>query len=64
MKRLKLAAALAKTYKETLADYINYCAIEAKLNEMEAKYEALIAQHAAADDAAKPDAAQIEQNPT
>ena len=49
VQRLQVVATLAKTYKEILADYINYREIEAKLNEMEAKYAALLQQKAAND---------------
>ena len=35
VQRLQAVATIAKTYKETLADYINYREIEAKLKEME-----------------------------
>ncbi len=42
IQRLNVVATLAKTYKEILADYINYREIEVKLNDMEAKYAALL----------------------
>ena len=41
VQRLRIVATLAKTYKELLADYIDYRAIEAKLVELEAKYARL-----------------------
>jgi len=41
IRRLHVVATLAKTYKELLADYINYRDIEAKLVEMEKKYARL-----------------------
>lgn len=56
--RLQVIATLAKTYKEILADYINYHDIEAKLNAMEAKYAALLQQREA-NDASQPDSAQV-----
>lgn len=42
VQRLQLVASLARTYKEILADYLNYREVEAKLNDMEAKYAALL----------------------
>jgi DNA-binding CsgD family transcriptional regulator len=42
VQRLHLIANLARTYKEILADYIDYRGIEQKLMEMEAKYTRLI----------------------
>ena len=44
VQRLQTLATLAKTYKEILADYINYRDIEAKLNDMEEKYATLRTQ--------------------
>lgn len=41
-KRLYTVAKLAKTYKELLADYIDYRHIETKLIEMEEKYARLV----------------------
>ncbi len=62
VQRLQVVATLAKTYKEILADYINYRAIEEKLNDMEAKYEALLQQRAA-NPATQPDTSQVAANP-
>jgi hypothetical protein len=42
VQRLQVIATLARAYKEILADYLNYREIEAKLNDMEAKYAALL----------------------
>ena len=42
VQRLQVVATLARTYKEVLADYINYRAIEVKLVELEAKYARLL----------------------
>jgi hypothetical protein len=42
VQRLHAIATLARTYKEILADYLNYREVEAKLNDMEAKYAALL----------------------
>ena len=62
VQRLQVVATLAKTYKEILADYINYREIEAKLNDMEAKYAALL-QTKATNDAPQPDSNQVAKNP-
>ncbi len=42
IQRLQLIAKIATTYKEVLADYIDYRGIEEKLKEMEVKYAELI----------------------
>ncbi len=42
VQRLQVVATLARTYKEVLADYINYRAIEVKLIELEGKYARLV----------------------
>ena len=42
VQRLQAIATLARTYKEILADYLNYREVEAKLNDMEAKYATLL----------------------
>ncbi len=39
---LQAIATLARTYKEILADYLDYRGVEAKLKDMEAKYAALL----------------------
>jgi hypothetical protein len=62
VQRLQVVATLAKTYKEILADYINYRAIEEKLNDMEAKYAQLLQQRAASP-ATQPDSSQVAANP-
>ena len=41
VQRLQAIATLARTYKEILADYINYREVEDKLNDMQAKYTEL-----------------------
>jgi hypothetical protein len=46
VQRLHAVAKLAKAYKEILEDFVHYSEIEAKVNEMEAKYEALSLQSA------------------
>ena len=46
VQRLQVVATLAKTYKELLADYINYRQIETKLLEMEDKYARLLEKKA------------------
>jgi len=40
--RLQVVATLARTYKDLLADYINYYQIEAKLVEIEEKIKILL----------------------
>jgi hypothetical protein len=42
VQRLQAIANLARTYKEILSDYLNIREVEAKLNDMEAKYAALL----------------------
>ena len=54
VQRLQVVATLSKTYKETLADYINYRQIELRLNQMEAKYDQLL-KETSKDNAPKPD---------
>jgi len=44
VQRLQVVATLARAYKDILADYLDYRGIEAKLNDMEAKYASLLAQ--------------------
>lgn len=63
VQRLQVIATLAKTYKEILADYINYREIEVKLNDMEAKYATLL-KDKAQKDVPKPDSAKVEESPT
>jgi len=41
VQRLQVVATLARTYKEIVADYINYCEIEKELVKWRAKYEKL-----------------------
>ena len=62
VQRLQVVATLARAYKEILADYINYREIEAKLNDMEAKYAALL-QNKAQNDASQPDSTQMAKTP-
>ncbi|MBT0160765.1 hypothetical protein G4O51_12365 [Candidatus Bathyarchaeota archaeon A05DMB-2] len=45
--RLQAVATLARTYKQLLADYVNYRQIEAKLLEMEEKYARLLREKGA-----------------
>jgi hypothetical protein len=61
VQRLQVVATLARTYKELLADYINYREIEQKLIELEAKY-AKLAEKKAEGDASKPDSAPVVQS--
>jgi hypothetical protein len=63
IQRLQVIATIAKTYKELLADYINYREIETKLNAMEEKYAQLL-QQKTENVAPKPDPAQMAQSPT
>ncbi len=42
VQRLQATATLARTYRDLLADYIDYRGIEAKLVELEGKYAALV----------------------
>jgi hypothetical protein len=42
VQRLQAIANLARTYKEILADYLDYRGVEAKLIDMEAKYATLL----------------------
>ncbi|HEX7482816.1 MAG TPA: hypothetical protein VF350_05065 [Candidatus Bathyarchaeia archaeon] len=58
VQRLQVVGTLSKTYKELLADYLNSREIERKLNEMEAKYDALLKEKGK-DDASKPVPGQV-----
>lgn len=58
VQRLQVMATLARTYKELLADYINYRLIEAKLVDLEVKYAKLL-QEKAKDNASKPNPAKV-----
>jgi hypothetical protein len=42
VQRLQVIATLSRAYQEILANYLNYREIEAKLNDMETKYAALL----------------------
>lgn len=53
VQRLQVVGTLSKIYKELLADYLNSREIERKLNDMEAKYDALLKEKGQ-DDASKP----------
>jgi len=46
VQRLQVVATLAKTYKDILADYINYRQIERELLELKEKYERLSSKKA------------------
>lgn len=46
VQRLQVVATLAKTYKDLLADYINYREIERQMIELRAKYEWLVRKKA------------------
>ncbi len=63
VQRLQVVATLARAYKEILADYINYREIEAKLNDMEAKYAALL-QNISQNPAPQPVPTTVAQAPT
>ena len=58
VQRVHAVAALSKTYKELLAEYLNYREIERKLNELEIKYDALLKEKGK-DDASKPVSSQV-----
>jgi hypothetical protein len=47
VQRLQAIATLSRTYKEILSDYLNIREVEAKLNDMEAKYAALLESQSA-----------------
>lgn len=59
--RLQIIATLSRTYKEILADYINYREIETKLNDLEAKYATLVTSK---NNAPQPDPTQLPTSPT
>ncbi len=46
VRRLAVVARLAQTYEKILSNYIDYRAIEAKVTEMEEKYERLLGEKA------------------
>jgi hypothetical protein len=62
VQRLQVVATLARAYKEILADYLNYREVEAKLNDMEAKYAALL-QSKTEGDASQPVPATVAKAP-
>ena len=61
VQRLKVVGTLSQVYKELLADYLNSREIERKLNEMEAKYDALLKEKGK-DDASKPVSGQVAES--
>jgi len=63
VQRLHAIGNLARTYKELLADYIDYRGIEVKLLEMEEKYAQLAAQKPKNNEI-KHDNTQVERSPT
>jgi hypothetical protein len=63
VQRLQVVANLAKAYEETLAHYLNYREIEAKLNDMEAKYDQLL-NETKKNNASKPVSTQMAETPT
>jgi len=63
VQRLHAIANLARTYKELLADYIDYRGIEVKLLEMEEKYAQLAAEKPKNNEI-KHNNTQMEQSPT
>jgi hypothetical protein len=62
VQRLQAIATLARTYKEILADYVNYREIEAKLTDMEEKYAALLEKSQKTPP--QPDTTQLAKTPT
>ena len=58
VQRLQAVATIAKTYKEILADYINYREIEAKLKEME-EINARLLKERGQDSSIQPDSASV-----
>ena len=58
VQRLQAVATIAKTYKEILADYINYREIEAKLKEME-ELNARLLKERGQDTSPQPDSAPV-----
>lgn len=58
VQRLQAVATIAKTYKETLADYINYREIETKLKEME-ELNAKLLKERATNPSPQPDSASM-----
>jgi hypothetical protein len=58
VQRLKVVDSMSKTYKELLAAYLNSREIERRLNDMEAKYDALFKEKGK-DDASKPVSSQV-----
>ncbi|MGF3522067.1 MAG: hypothetical protein ACQXXJ_03095 [Candidatus Bathyarchaeia archaeon] len=64
IQRIQAVATIAKTYKELLADYINYRGIEAKLKEMEELNAKLLKEERGAGTPPPPDPAPVAQPPT
>jgi hypothetical protein len=62
VQRLQVVATLPKTYQELLAGYLNYREIEAKLNDMEVRYDALLKEKGK-DDASKSVSGQVAEAP-
>jgi hypothetical protein len=60
VQRLTVVSTLSKTYKEMLAEFLNYREIERKLNDLEVKYDALLKEKGK-DDASKPVPGQVAQ---
>jgi hypothetical protein len=60
VQRLTVVSTLSKTYKEMLAEFLNYREIERKLNALEVKYDALLKEKGK-DDASKPVSGQMAQ---
>ena len=58
VQRLKVVDSMSKTYKELLAAYLNSREVERRLNDMEAKYDALLKEKGK-DDASKPVSIQV-----
>ena len=60
VQRLQVVATLTRTYKDLLAEYINYREIEARLVDLEKKYEELLREKTKGD-ASKPDTPNLVQ---
>jgi hypothetical protein len=62
VQRLQVVATLARAYKDILSDYLNYREVEAKLNDMEVKYAALL-EAKSPNDASQPVPAAVAKTP-
>ena len=62
VQRLQVVANLARAYEETFSRYLNYREVEAKLNDMEAKYDELL-KETKKSDVFKPVSTQMAESP-